>query len=254
MAILQQLRPSTKISVAHFLCAVSIRTMRNSLLTLSTVVLALGMVVVATHDARSETPLVERVENAIRSTKPGWRYTRGILNAPPPLVPSQRPLVVETWNHTSESGKRESVEVMIFQVDNHTDAKMSLSPAREGKVAAGWKVERFRIGDEGYLSTFKNGGRRFEIQFRRGTIVVAVSSDSFPLVDRFAQLVAAQIDTTPSAAIANLPQVDATDEIRRLHQQLPLGVPGRVVGEIAIYRQLSQHLSESSNLFLLLIG
>ena len=82
---------------------------------------------------------------------------------------------------------------MIFQVNSSTDAKVSLSPVREGKVARGWKVERLKIGDEGYLTTFKNGGR-FEIQFRKGTIVVSVSSDSFPLGDRFAQLVAAQID------------------------------------------------------------
>ena len=169
--------------------------MRNSFLTLSIVVIALGMVVVATLDARAQTPLVAKVENAIRSTKPGWRYTRAVLNAPPPLVPSQRPLVVEAWDHTSKSGKRESVEVMIFQVDSRTDAKVSLSPVREGKVATGWKVEMFKIGDEGYLATFKNR-RRFEIQFRKGTIVVTVSSELFPLVDRFAKIVAAQIDTT----------------------------------------------------------
>jgi hypothetical protein len=167
--------------------------MRNSLLAISIIVLVLGMVV-ATHDARAETPLVDKVENAIRSTKPGWRCTRGILNAPPPLVPSQRPLVVETWDHTMERGKRESVVVMIFQVDSRTDAKVSLSPVREGKVATGWRVEKLRIGDEGYLATFENGGR-VEVHFRKGTIVVTVSSDSFPLANRFAQLVAAQIDT-----------------------------------------------------------
>jgi hypothetical protein len=43
------------------------------------------------------------------SNKPGWKCTRGILNAPPPLVPSQRPIVVEAWDHPSEGGKRESV-------------------------------------------------------------------------------------------------------------------------------------------------
>src|SRR5256885_977822 len=144
--------------------------MRNPLSTLLIVALTLGMLVVATHDARAETPLVAKVENAIRSTEPGWRFTRGILNAPPPLVPSQRPLVVEAWDHTSKGGTRESVEVMIFQVNSSTDAKMSLSPVREGKVATGWKVERLKIGDEGYLSTFKNGGR-FVIQFPKVTVV-----------------------------------------------------------------------------------
>jgi hypothetical protein len=179
----------------HFLCAVSnIRTMRNSLVTLSIVVIALGMVVVVTHDARAETPLVDKVENAMRSTKPGWRFTRGIFNGPPPLVPRQRPLVAEAWDHTFKGGKRESVEAMIFQVDSSTYAKVSLSPVREGKVATGWNVERFKIADEGYLATFKNGGR-FQIQFRKGTIVVTVSSYLFPLVGRFAQIIAAEIDT-----------------------------------------------------------
>ena len=164
-------------------------------MTLSIAVLALGTVVVATNDARAETPLVGKVEDAIRSTKPGWRCTRGIFNGPPPVVSSEKTLVVEAWDHTSESGKRERVEVRIFQVDNRIDAKMSLSPVREGQVATGWKIEGLKIGDEGYLSTFKNG-KRFEIQFRKGTIVVTVGSDSFPLVDGFAQLIAAEIDTT----------------------------------------------------------
>jgi len=83
---------------------------------------------------------------------------------------------------------------MIFQVDSSTDAKTSLSPVRQDKVARGWKVKRLKIGEEGYLPTLKNGGR-FEIQFCKGTIVASVSSDSFPLVDRFAQIVAAQIDS-----------------------------------------------------------
>jgi hypothetical protein len=45
-----------------------------------------------------------------------------------------------------------------------------------------------------YLAVFRNSGR-FEIHFRKGTIIVTVSSDSLGLADRFAQLVAAQIGT-----------------------------------------------------------
>lgn len=172
-----------------------IRRMRNSLLTLSIFVSALSTVIVATHGARAEAALAAKIENAIQSAMPGWRYTSAILNVPPPLAPSQRALVVEAWDHASESGKRDRVELEIFQVANRTDATICLSPVREGRVAPGWKVERFKIGDEGYLSKFKNG-RRFEIQFRKGTIVVIVSSESFPLASRFAELVAAQIDPT----------------------------------------------------------
>ena len=155
MAILRQLRPFAKISVAHFLRAVSNKDDARLFVDPSIISLAPEVVVAHTTPA---TPLVDKVENAIRSIKPpGWRCARGILNAPPPLVPSQRPLVVEAWDHTSEGGKRESVEVMIFQVDSRTDAKVSLSLVREGKVATGWKVERLKIGDEGYLATFGNG-------------------------------------------------------------------------------------------------
>jgi hypothetical protein len=53
------------------------------------------------------------------------------------------------------SGKRERVDVQIFEVGSRTDAKMSLSPVRNGRVARGWKVEKFKIGDEGYLATFR---------------------------------------------------------------------------------------------------
>jgi hypothetical protein len=108
-------------------------------------------------------------------------------------VPSERLLSLSVWDHISENGKLESVNVKIFQVDSRADAEMSLDPVREGKVATGWKVARFKIGDEGYLSTFKDGGR-FEISFRKGIIVVKVSSDSFRVVERFAQHVAAQIE------------------------------------------------------------
>jgi hypothetical protein len=141
----------------------------------------------------AETPFVAKVENAIRSSESGWRCTRGILNAPPPLVPSERVLVVSDWEHTSESGKRESADVEIFEVGSRTDAKLSLNPMREGKVAKGWKVQRLKIGDEGYLATFMSGAR-FEIHFSKGTIVAIVSSDSLRIVERFAQHVAAQID------------------------------------------------------------
>ena len=153
------------------------------------------VLIVATLGVHAEAPLVAKVENAIRGTELGWRCTKGILNAPPPLVPSERPLVVSEWDHTSKTGKRESVDVKIFQVDSLTDAQLSLSPVREGKVAKGWRVQRLKIGDEGYLATFRNGAR-FAIDFRKGTIVVRVSSDSFRVAERFAQHVAAQIDTT----------------------------------------------------------
>jgi len=147
---------------------------------------------VAVLNAHAESQvLATKIANAIRSVEPGWRYTTGILNAPPPVVPN-RPLLDSVWEHTAKNGKPESVDVKIFEVDSRTDAEMSLSPVREGKVHAGWRVKRFDIGDEGFLGTFRNG-KRFAIHFRKGAVVVEVSSDSFRLAERFARYVAAQV-------------------------------------------------------------
>jgi hypothetical protein len=43
------------------------------------------------------------------------------------------------------------------------------------------------------------------------------------------------------------------DVIRRLHQQLPHGLPGRVVGVIVIYRQLAKHSGKISGIAMKLI-
>jgi hypothetical protein len=152
------------------------------------------LILLAAHRASPEAPLVAKVEDAIRNAEPQWRCSRGVFNAPWRQVPNERLLLITECDHKSRSEKRESVDVRIFEVDSRSDAQICLNPVREGKVATGWKVEKFKIGDEGYLATLRNNGR-FEIEFRKGTIFVTVSGDSFGIVDRFAQLVAAQIDT-----------------------------------------------------------
>jgi hypothetical protein len=145
-------------------------------------------------EAGADDQLVSKVENAIRGAEPEWHYTRAILDAPPPIVPSERVLVAGVWEHDLETGTRDDVHLDLFRVDSRPDAEMSLSEVRDGKVAKGWRVRRFHIGDEGYLLKFRNG-ERFELHFRKGTIIVRVSSNSFRLVQRFAELAAAQLDT-----------------------------------------------------------
>ena len=152
-------------------------------------------IAITTLVVRAEAPLVTKVENAIRNTEPGWRCIRGVLDAPWQLVPGERLLVASECDQRSQTGKRQSVDLRIFQVDSPTDAKICLAPVRDRKVAAGWKVQEFKIGDEGYLATFTNKAR-FEIQFRKGVIFATLSSDSFRLVDKFAKLVASQINGT----------------------------------------------------------
>jgi len=155
---------------------------------------AMPLLILAALGASPEAPLVAKVENAIRNAGPEWRCSRGVLDAPWRQVPSERLLLNTECDYKSRTEKRESVDLRIFEVDSRTDAQMCLNPVREGKVATGWKVERFKIGDEGYLTTLRNNGR-FEIEFRKGTIFVTLGGDSFEFVDRFAQLVAGQIDT-----------------------------------------------------------
>ncbi len=69
-----------------------------------------------------------------------------------------------------ETGTRDDVQLDLFRVDSRPDAEMSLSEVRDGKVAKGWRVRRFHIGDEGYLFKFRNG-ERFALHFRKQAIV-----------------------------------------------------------------------------------
>lgn len=140
----------------------------------------------------AEVPVVEKIENAIRAAEPGWRCIHAVLNAPPPDVPSEKRLVASVWEHTSKAGRRESVHMLISQVASPADGKLSLESVSDGKVAPGWKVKPYSLGDEGYLSTFRNGSR-YEIHFRKDTVVIRVSSDSIRLAERFARYAEAQI-------------------------------------------------------------
>jgi hypothetical protein len=45
-----------------------------------------------------------------------------------------------------------------------------LKPVRSGQVAADWTISNYRIGDEAYLASYRDG-KRFEIQFRSGNFV-----------------------------------------------------------------------------------
>jgi hypothetical protein len=150
------------------------------------------VVLMATLLMAAEAPVVQRIEDAIRAAEPGWRCIHAVLNAPPPDVPSERRLVASVWEHTSKVGNRQSVHMLISQVDSRNDAQISLNSMRDGKVAPGWKVKPYRIGDEAYLGTFRNG-RRYEIHFRKNTVIVRVSSDSMRLAEKFAKYAEGQI-------------------------------------------------------------
>jgi len=67
-----------------------------------------------------------------------------------------------------------------------------LEPVRSKHVAEGWEVTSFQIGDEGYLSKYKDGDR-FEISFRKGTIVGRTSAGDLNKLKDFAQVIVESI-------------------------------------------------------------
>jgi hypothetical protein len=138
--------------------------------------------------AQGGSPLVIRVEQTIRSKEPGWKYVRGIQSGRIRLVPSERTLVASSWERQLKGGGRESLYLNIYEVDSPSEAARWLRPISEGKVAAGWRVEKINIADEAYLSTFRDG-RLHSISFRRGNIIVEVSGGSLSAVRRFAPYV-----------------------------------------------------------------
>ncbi len=166
---------------------------RNSIGRTSLTSVFLSMAILA---GAKELPLI-KIENGIRATEPGWNCRSAILNRPPTPVLSERPVLVNSCEHASGTGKREWVDVKVFEVASRADAVLSFSSVREQKVAAGWAVKTFNLGDEGYLSTYRNGVQ-FEMHFRKGLIVAQPDSDSLELVTRFAHYVAAHLTIDPN--------------------------------------------------------
>lgn len=136
--------------------------------------------------AEADGRLVQSIENAIRTANPGWTCVHAIFNGPPPDVKSEKRLVTSVWEHVAQSGLHERVSMHISDVGSLDDAKLSLSPVRRGKVADGWTVKPYQIGDEGFLLRYRESVP-YTIQFRKDTIIVKVTSDSIALAEAFSR-------------------------------------------------------------------
>ena len=130
-----------------------------------------------------------RIIDALKAKEPGWKYIGAIDNTFP-IVPSQTRIVVGTWQ--GPKSHSQDVVVSVYSVENGEEAAKWLQPVRGKHVAEGWHVSPFQIGDEGYLSKYKNGDR-FDIEFRRGTVVAKLAGDDLDLVKEFAHCVVEQI-------------------------------------------------------------
>ena len=99
-------------------------------------------------------------------------------------------IVVGTWQ--GPKSRSQVVAVSVYSVENREEAAKWLQPVRDKHVAQGWHVSPFQIGDEGYLSRYKNGDR-FDIEFRRGAVVVKIAGDDLRRVKEFAQCIGERI-------------------------------------------------------------
>jgi hypothetical protein len=159
---------------------------------ISSLALVLLLATLPLTKAQDESPLIVRVERIIENKEPNWRYIRGIQSGRVPRVPSEKILVTSLWERKRKNGKREGVSVNIYEVSSAVEAGSWLSPIKAGEGASGWKVEKYQIGDEAYLSKFQNG-RRYSLHFRKNNIAVEVSGESLNSVKRFAQYVVSGI-------------------------------------------------------------
>jgi hypothetical protein len=141
-------------------------------------------------NGQNEAPLSSRIIEALKANEPGWKYIASIENVPPPLVPSQRRIFTGVW--VSPKSRSEDVNVSVYSVENHGEAVAWLAPVRGKHVAAGWRVSTYQIGDEGYLSKYKDG-ERFEIESRRGSVVAKIAGNDLRMVKDFARCIIDQI-------------------------------------------------------------
>ena len=144
----------------------------------------------------SASALAQQITDALKTKKPDWKYIAAIESTHFPLVPSEKRIIVGDWS--SPESPTQFILVSVYSVDSSGEAAKWLGPVRNKQVAAGWTVARFQIGDEGYLSKYKNG-ERFDIEFRKGSTVARISGDDRNTVKEFAQCIVEQIPASRGA-------------------------------------------------------
>jgi hypothetical protein len=152
---------------------------------------AFGLVLCSSTAARGQNKvsLSSRIMEALKTKEPGWKPIAVIENRPL-LVPSERSILHAVW--TSPKSRSEDVNVSVYIVENHDEAVAWLGPVRKRQVAADWQVSTYQIGDEGYLSKYKDG-ERFEIEFRKVKVVANIAGNDLQRVKDSARCVVEQI-------------------------------------------------------------
>ena len=156
--------------------------------------LALGFALCCsmTAEGQNQSSVVSRVTEVLKAKKPGWTFVGAIESGRVPIVPSEKRILVGTWESPKVGGASENVQVFIYEVEDPAEAAAWLKPVRNRQVAAGWEISGYHIGDEGYLANYRDG-KRFEIQFRSGNFVGKIAGDELSRVREFAKYIVDQV-------------------------------------------------------------
>jgi hypothetical protein len=140
-------------------------------------------------NGQNEVSLSSRIMEALKTKEPGWKPI-GVVENRPLRVLSERSILYAVW--TSPKSRSEDVDVSVYSVENHHEAAAWLGPLRKKQVAADWKVSTYQIGDEGYLSKYKDG-ERLVIEFRKANVVAKIAGNDLRRVKDSARCVVDQI-------------------------------------------------------------
>ena len=115
-------------------------------------VLAVALFSALALKAQTEPKLATRIIQALQDKEPCWNPVVGIEGGRVPVVPSEKTVIVASWYCKQAGGSPEGVAVSVYQVESTTEAKEWLQFIGKGRVAQGWTVRSYHIGDEGYLA------------------------------------------------------------------------------------------------------
>lgn len=159
---------------------------------IAAVVVSMFVVFSSFGGTMAQTPsLSSKIVDALKAKEPNWNYIGAIESGHIPLVPSEQPVIVGSWH--GPNSPSQDVLVQVYSVKNRKEATKWLEPVRDKHVYEGWQVSPFQIGEEGYLSEYKDG-RQFEIEFRKGSVVAKIAGRDLNRAKEFAQCIVEETD------------------------------------------------------------
>ena len=121
--------------------------------------------------AQGRSPLLDKVVKSVKKHRPLWYFIPGVCTCPA-LVSNQLSYAMGGWHLGGVASKRH-VSVYVSTVPSVEDAAEWMEDLSQRKVVAGWRRDRYMLGDESYQWSSDDGYSY--IYFRKGSVVVEVS-------------------------------------------------------------------------------